>query len=245
MKTKKPKSLLFLFLLVIGLFIIFLVIAFWQLDKEMQNSYKPVYYSPEDEIMKEKEKEESIKEEEIILNYGELIDKVIIPDDLDIPEYSDDLDEIKSDLANSEVLVAFLNQNFNLDNSTSFIAKDPVDLYNLGFGNVTDVALFAAYILSPNLQLTFVIRYDYITASGEEGSHFVTVFRDHDDSSKYITVGLNGEVEMYANYGSSFVDLVRNEESRLKVKAIRWALFSSSQLDLSEVISPFTWQNLR
>lgn len=237
MKTKKSKNIVFLSILIVLLFIIFLVLILLQ-PKEVDLDLKSDYnLNGQDESYE-------VEEDQPILDNRQMKEKIIISDDIEIPEFNDDLDVIKSELTDTKVLVSFLNKNFNINNSYSLVAQDPVDFYNTRAGNITDVAVFAGKIISSEIILTFVFRYDYLDLNNNKNSHFVAIFRDKDNTPKYITVGLDGEVEIYS-YGSTFLDLIENEEARQEVRATGWALFPVNELDLSEVLSPFTWQELK
>jgi hypothetical protein len=167
---------------------------------------------------------------------------VVITDEINVPEINNNLDEIKQDLSDPELLVSFLNKNFDLSIETAFVAKDPQEFFASKTGNGLDVAVFSAQILYPEISITGVIRYDYLSQDNEKKSHFVAVFRDS-QSPKYLTLNQLGKVEIYS-YGRSFIDLIRHEQERLNVKISRYAHFPRNSLDLSEVIEPFSWQYL-
>lgn len=229
MKTKNSKYLIPLIFIVVFLLAILLALLLWQYgsSKKVDDDLKVV----EDDI---KYVEEVLEENKVSPGL------VAISDDIILPDINSSFEDIKEELSNPEVLVAFLNQHFDLNKDSRFIAQEPEEFFNNKSGNAVDLAVFSAQILYPKAPITSVIRYDYLNEEAEEKSNFVVVFRGS-QSPKYISLNQLGEVKMYV-YGRSYLDLIRNEERNLNIKVLSYAHFSRNNLDLSEVVEPFTWQ---
>ncbi len=174
------------------------------------------------------------------------LDKPLIPLNQEINnklELKDNLLEFKEQNLNDQTLVAFLNNNFSFYEYDSLIALNPADFYQSRSGSAIDLAVFIADVLSPQVVAVGVLRFDYYDKNKNKQEHAVAIYRDK-DLPKYITLGVQGDVEIY-HHGWSFTELIAAEEVRLGATINRYAYFPEGLLDLTEPQSPYEWQLVR
>lgn len=206
--------------------------ALWQVKQEEKIiKYEKISYEEEKKDIDEPRGEED-----------ERLEKIIIDANLIIPDYHEDLEEIKDEISNSQTIIAFLNKYFEFTDSTSYIAQEPEDFYQNRSGNSLDVAVFLANYLKPSIVSTAIIRYDFIDANNQEGSNYINILRDADASSRYISLCNNdNQLKMYI-YGNSFEDLMDIKENKLNIDINRFGLFTMTARDFSDIREPFAWQ---
>lgn len=160
---------------------------------------------------------------------------------VDIPPMPETLAEAVKILNTSQILVAFLNKYFTVEERPGLVAYVPEEFFEKQGGTDYDFAVFAAYILRQNRFEAGIIRFNYL-ANEKEGTHTVTVFRDV-DLPKYLTV-TDRRVEIF-HHGWSFADLIKAEEQRLNVNIYEYAYFPANTTDLTEPIPGYPWQEVK
>ena len=158
-----------------------------------------------------------------------------------VPPMPETLVEAVKILNTSQVLAAFLNEYFTIEERPGLIAYSPQEFFEKRKGAAYDFTVFAAYILRQNRFEVGIIRFNY-RVSNQEGTHMVTVFRDV-DLPKYLTVTDRG-VEIF-HHGWSFADLIKAEEQRLNVKVYEYAYFPANITDLTEPPKGYPWQEVK
>jgi len=159
-----------------------------------------------------------------------------------VPPMPKTLAEAVTLLDTSEILVAFLNEYFTIEERPGLIAYTPEEFYEKKKGAAHDFAVFTAHVLWKNRFEASVIRFNY-RANGQEGTHTVAFFRDI-DKPKYVTVTDAG-VKMFPS-GRSSADLIKSEEQRLGVKIHQYIYFPADfgLIDLREPVSGYDWINI-
>jgi len=160
---------------------------------------------------------------------------------VEVPPMPETLAEAVTVLNTPQVLVAFLNKYFTIEERPGLVAYTPDEFFEKRKGADYDFAVFAAYILRKNRFEAGVIRFDY-KVDDQEKTHTVAIFRDV-DLPKYLTVTDRG-VETFA-HGWSFEDLIKAEEQRLNVKIDRYAYFPANTTDLTEPLPYYPWQEVK
>jgi len=163
-------------------------------------------------------------------------------EDIEIPDYNSDMEEIIPYFSDPQVLVKFLNENFSFKNHANFHAKNPESFYNKREGNVFDLVVFCNAVLKDYTVISSAIRYEYRDENNIEGSYAILVFRK-DNETSYITLNNDKQVDIY-NYSGSFRNLFKLEEQRQNINIYRYFYVSSSSLNLSQPKEPFSWQEL-
>lgn len=162
-------------------------------------------------------------------------------DKVEVPPMPETLAEAVKILNTSQILKAFLNEYFTIEERPGLVAHTPEEFFEKRKGADYDFAVFAAYILSKNRFEAGLIRFNY-RVNGEEETHTVTVFRDV-DLPKYLTVTDKG-VEIF-HHGWSFADLIKAEEKRLNVNTYEYAYFPANVNDLTEPPPGYPWQEVQ
>jgi len=144
-------------------------------------------------------------------------------------------------LNTSQVLAAFLNEYFTMEERPGLVAYTPEEFFEKRKGAARDFAVFAAYILRQNRFEAGLIRFNY-RVNDQEGTHTVAVFRDV-DLPKYLTATDRG-VEIF-HHGWSFEDLIKAEEKRLNIKVYQYAYFPANITDLTEPPPGYPWQEVK
>jgi len=157
------------------------------------------------------------------------------------PPMPETLEEAVKILNTPQVLKAFLNKYFTIEERPGLIAYTPEEFFEKRKGASYDFAVFTAYVLRQNLFEVGVVRFNY-RVNDEKRTHTVAVFRDV-DLPKYITVTDRG-VEIF-HHGWSFEDLIKAEEQRLNVKVYEYAFFPADVNDLTEPLKDYPWQEVK
>jgi len=160
---------------------------------------------------------------------------------VEVPPMPETLAEAVKILNTSQVLKAFLNEYFTIEERPGLVAYTPQEFFEKRKGATYDFAVFAAYILRENRFEVGIIRFNYRVNEGE-GTHTVTVFRDV-DLPKYLTVTEKG-VEIF-HHGWSFEDLIKAEEKRLNVKVYQYTYFPADVNDLTEPPKGYPWKEIK
>lgn len=161
--------------------------------------------------------------------------------EVEVPPMPKTLAEAVKILNTPQVLKAFLNEYFTIEERPGLIAYTPEEFFEKRKGAARDFAVFSAYVLRQNHFEVGVIRFNY-RVNNQEGTHTVTVFRDV-DLPKYLTVTDRG-VEIF-HHGWSFEDLIKAEEKRLNVKVYEYAYFPANVNDLTEPLKGYPWQEVK
>ncbi len=162
-------------------------------------------------------------------------------EEVEVPPMPETLAEAVVILNTSQVLKAFLNEYFTIEERPGLVAYTPQEFFEKRKGVARDFAVFAAYVLRQNRFEVGLIRFNY-RLNDQEGTHTVTVFRDV-DLPKYLTVTDRG-VEIF-HHGWSFADLIKAEEKRLNVKVYEYAYFPANVNDLTEPVKGYPWQEVK
>lgn len=161
--------------------------------------------------------------------------------EVEVPPIPETLAEAVKILNTSQVLKAFLNKYFTIEERPGLVAYTPEEFFEKRKGAARDFAVFTAYVLRQNHFEAGVIRFNY-RVDDQEGTHTVTVFRDV-DLPKYLTVTDRG-VEIF-HHGWSFKDLIKAEEQRLNVKVYQYAYFPVNITDLTEPPPGYPWEEVK
>ena len=162
-------------------------------------------------------------------------------DKVEVPPMPETLVETVKILNTSQILSAFLNEYFAIEERPGLVAYTPREFFEKRKGADHDFAVFAAYILRQNRFEVGLIRFNY-RVNDQEGTHTVTVFRDV-DLPKYLTVTDQG-VEIF-HHGWSFAELIKAEEQRLNVKVYEYTYFPANIIDLTEPLKDYPWQKVK
>lgn len=150
------------------------------------------------------------------------------------------LDQFINNIKSSSQLVNYLNKNFYIEERDGYTTKTPEEFFSDKSGNEFDFLVFASHVLRKKLQLVGLIRYEYLNNSNLYSKGAV-VFRDFDNIPRQLSF-IDNQFAI-SEYGNSFRALMRYKEELLDIKINRWAYFPVDSYDLSEAISPFSWQN--
>lgn len=157
----------------------------------------------------------------------------------ELPIYFNNLNGFVNNINGSQDLVDCLNKYFHIEEREGYIIKKAEEFLNDKYGNQFDFINFSASILANKLPIVNIIRYDY--KEGEDiKSNIISIFRDQDEKAKIIY--FDNQLVKLRESGGGVRAMIKAEEERLNIKVFRWAYFPVNQIDLSDVISPFTWQ---
>ncbi len=157
---------------------------------------------------------EEVKEEEPIEK--EIIEESLI-----------DFSKIIQELDNSEKLVQFMNENFNLIERKTNTAYNPEEFYKKQQGGDQDFAVFVVSVLKHHKYETVVLRYKF-EENEEIRINSVAVFRE--DVPKYIYFDQEAVLDIH---GWSFRELLEKEEQRLNINIIEFTTLGPNILELT------------
>ncbi len=245
MQKQKNSIILLIFILVL-VFILFIILyqAPKEIEIEKDSSVIDNVGIELDQDLKEDEfKDEPVKiedildNEEIEIEKEQGLDPIIISDNIELPEYPDNINQLINSVRDEDTLVTFLNNYFTFTETNTNIAKSPEETINDRSANALDLAVLAANVLHPHKQVVNVIAIEH---ENSDYHHAVVVFRGH-DTPKYLTLTENNEVLMYY-HGLSFSELMKAEAIRLDTKITRYFYSIPGNYDLTGPKSPFSWQ---
>ena len=145
--------------------------------------------------------------------------------------YSDEFEELISQLNTSERIVDFLNDNFTYSQRVGSDALTPEEFFEEKKGGSQDFASFASYALHKNGFISFSFVYE-----NKDNTHYAVSLRDT-DLPKYIYFDKAGA--HIVSHGWSFRDLCKKEEERLGIKIERYGTVSPTSIKLE----PQEWVN--
>jgi len=145
--------------------------------------------------------------------------------------YSDDFEELISQLNTSARLIDFLNDNFTYSPRVGSNALNPEEFFEEKKGGPQDFASFASYVLHKNGFISFSFVYE-----SKDNTYYAVSLRDT-DLPKYIY--FDNEGAHIVSHGWSFRDLCQKEEERLGIKIERYGTVSPTSTNLE----PQEWVN--
>lgn len=140
---------------------------------------------------------------------------------VELPEISADFYEAVLQLSDPEILIAYLNKYFIVEDIEEEKTFTPQEFFENRGGPSNHFTLFISYILDRNDFEVAILAYKHRTEDNLESEQTLVAFRDI-DIPKYIILTDSG-IEIFT-YGWSFQELLTKEENRLNIEIYKYAI---------------------
>lgn len=134
------------------------------------------------------------------------------------------------DIYSPSQIADYINKNYEIDSIGDAAPISPDEFLRTRKVNPQDIAVFTAYILDVRGYEAGVIKY-VGNRGADQITHLVAIFRDG-DVPEYLTV--NNNKVIIIKHGWSFADLIKEEEKRTGVNAVRYAFFAPGIINLDD-----------